>query len=88
MAKKSSNQQQQVIMENTVDQIKRNKLASIKSIFKDIDKKTGDTNSVFLLKDKPIGNIQSFSSGSLMLDIALGCNGIPLGRLIEISGLY
>lgn len=74
-------------MIETMDQIKQNKLAALKNIFKNIDKKTGDTNSVFLLKDKNVGDIQSFSSGSMMLDIALGCNGIPLGRLIEISGL-
>lgn len=73
-------------IQETMEQIKQNKLAAIKNIFKEIDKKTGDSNSVFLLKDKPVGNIQSFSSGSMMLDIALGCNGIPLGRLIEISG--
>ena len=88
MAKKSSNQQQDIqITSDTLNQIKQKKLATIKNIFKDIDKKTGDTNSVFLLKDRQIGDIQSFSSGSMMLDIALGCNGIPLGRLIEISGL-
>jgi len=38
------------------------------------------------LGDKEIEPIQSISTGSLGLDLALGINGIPQGRVIEIYG--
>lgn len=43
-------------------------------------------SAVMLLGDKPEQDIQSISTGSIGLDIALGVGGIPKGRIIEIYG--
>jgi len=42
--------------------------------------------SVMKLGSRPIQNIESISTGSLGLDIALGVGGLPKGRIIEIYG--
>ncbi len=36
--------------------------------------------------DNPVTEIESTSTGSLGLDIALGIGGLPKGRIIEIYG--
>ena len=38
------------------------------------------------LGDQPINKVESTSSGSLTLDLALGIGGYPHGRIIEIYG--
>lgn len=42
--------------------------------------------NVFTLGSRPKMEIESISSGSLNLDIAMGVGGMPLGRIVEISG--
>ena len=42
--------------------------------------------SVMRLGDKKVSDIESVSTGSLGLDIALGIGGLPRGRIIEIYG--
>ncbi|MBR6426653.1 MAG: DNA recombination/repair protein RecA, partial [Clostridia bacterium] len=42
--------------------------------------------SIMKLGDSPKFNINTISTGSLNLDIALGVGGIPRGRIIEIFG--
>ena len=42
--------------------------------------------SVMRLGDKQAANVESVSTGSLGLDIALGIGGLPKGRVIEIFG--
>ena len=42
--------------------------------------------SVMRLGDKKVSDIESISTGSLGLDIALGIGGLPRGRIIEIYG--
>lgn len=52
---------------------------------KEIAKKYGK-ESLILLGAKPDLNIETFSTGSLLLNKALGINGWPKGRVIEIFG--
>ncbi len=52
---------------------------------KQIDKAFGK-GTLMMLGDKEIEPIASISTGSLGLDIALGIEGIPQGRVIEIYG--
>lgn len=47
---------------------------------------TMDRINVFMLGDAPKLDIDTVSSGSLGLDIALGIGGFPIGRIVEISG--
>lgn len=41
---------------------------------------------VMKLSDESIHNVETISTGSLGLDIALGCGGLPRGRVVEIYG--
>ena len=68
-----------------VDAIKKKKLAAIRAAFKQIDKFTKQPNTAFIMGERPVEEIKRFSSGSLMLDIALG-GGLCYGRIHEIYG--
>lgn len=48
--------------------------------------KTYGKGSVMRLGDAPVEAVESISTGSLGLDVALGTNGFPKGRIIEIYG--
>jgi recombination protein RecA len=61
------------------------KLKALKMAIDKIDKDYGK-GSVMMLGDKPGGDIEVISSGSLGLDVALGIGGFPRGRVIEIYG--
>jgi recombination protein RecA len=53
--------------------------------FAQIDKQYG-SGAVMLLGASPIKNIDVVSSGSLLIDNAIGVGGFPRGRIIEIFG--
>lgn len=58
---------------------------ALQSVLKDIKKRFGD-ESVMVLGDAQIKKLESCSSGSLLIDGALGIGGYPVGRIIEIYG--
>ena len=64
------------------------KAAKQKALQLTLDKldKTYGKGSVMRLGDSAIVEVESISSGSLGLDIALGVGGYPTGRVIEIYG--
>ena len=62
-----------------------NKQKSLDLAIKQIDKAFGK-GALMRLGDKNIEPIQSISTGSLGLDLALGINGIPQGRVVEVYG--
>jgi recombination protein RecA len=66
--------------------LKAQKLRAIRAAFKSIDKKTKKENSAYIIGEHTFPKIDSFHSGSLMLDLALGTGGIPLGRIMEVYG--
>lgn len=53
--------------------------------FTQIEKMYGK-GAVMLLGEQPQLNIESISTGSLSLDLALGIGGVPKGRIVEIFG--
>lgn len=53
--------------------------------FSEIDKRFGK-GAIMLLGDRPMEQIEVVSTGSINLDLALGVNGFPRGRVIEIFG--
>lgn len=65
--------------------IDENKKKALELTLKQIDKAFGK-GAIVRLGDKEIEPIDSISTGSLGLDIALGIGGIPKGRVIEIYG--
>ena len=42
--------------------------------------------SIMRMGDKPEMQVETISTGSLNLDIALGVGGLPRGRVVEIYG--
>ena len=66
-----------------VEKDDKNKL--LDDAFKTIEKKFGK-GSVMRLSDEVTEKMDVISSGSLLLDIALGVGGYPKGRIIEIYG--
>jgi len=62
-----------------------NKQKSLDLAIKQIDKAFGK-GALMRLGDKEIEPIQSISTGSIGLDLALGIGGVPQGRIIEVYG--
>ncbi|MDF1866068.1 MAG: recombinase RecA [Saprospiraceae bacterium] len=65
-----------------------NKEAKLKSLKLTLDRleKTYGKGAVMRMGDKPLSDIDAIPTGSLTLDIALGINGFPKGRIVEIYG--
>ncbi|NBL65389.1 recombinase RecA [Flavobacterium sp. NST-5] len=64
------------------------KEAKLKALQLTLDKldKTYGKGTVMKLGDQAVEEVDTISSGSLGLDLALGVNGYPKGRIIEIYG--
>ena len=64
------------------------KEAKLKALQLTLDKldKTYGKGTVMKLGDRAVVEVEAISSGSLGLDLALGVNGYPRGRIIEIYG--
>jgi len=62
--------------------------AKLKALQLTVDRleKTYGKGTVMRLGDKQVANVEAIPSGSLGLDIALGINGFPKGRIVEIYG--
>jgi recombination protein RecA len=62
--------------------------AKVKSLNATLDRlrKTYGKGSVMKLGDAPIEKVEAISTGSIGLDVALGTQGLPKGRIIEIYG--
>lgn len=65
--------------------IDENKRKALDLAMKQVDKAFGK-GAMVRLGDKEIEPIDSISTGSLGLDIALGIGGVPRGRIIEVYG--
>ena len=59
---------------------------ALDSALAQIERQFGKGSIMKLGKDNPVAEIESTSTGSLGLDIALGIGGLPKGRIIEIYG--
>lgn len=62
-----------------------NKKKSLEAALKSLDKTFGK-GTILRLGDKEVEHIDSISTGSVGLDLALGIGGVPKGRIIEIYG--
>lgn len=62
--------------------------AKLKALQLTVDRleKTYGKGTVMRLGDKQVMEVETIPSGSLSLDIALGINGFPKGRVVEIYG--
>jgi recombination protein RecA len=77
-----------VKMSSDKEKINPEKEAKLKALQLTLDKldKTYGKGTVMKMGDKAIEEVEVISSGSLGLDLALGVNGYPRGRVIEIYG--
>ncbi len=66
-------------------QDKDSKLKALNLAIDRIDKTYGK-GTVMRLGDKKVLDVETISTGSLGLDVALGVNGFPRGRIVEIYG--
>ncbi len=62
------------------------KQKALESALAQIERQFGKGSIMRLGGDNPVTEIESTSTGSLGLDIALGIGGLPKGRIIEIYG--
>ena len=68
--------------------VKENNLEKLKALQLTLDKieKSYGKGTIMKLGDSPVEEMPSISTGSISLDTALGVNGLPKGRVIEIYG--
>lgn len=67
-------------------EIDQNKLASLKAMMTNIKKQYGD-GAIMMMGDKAVDlNVEVIPTDIISLDLALGVNGIPKGRVVEIYG--
>jgi recombination protein RecA len=59
---------------------------ALDSALAQIERQFGKGSIMRLGGDNPVAEIESTSTGSLGLDIALGIGGLPKGRICEIYG--
>lgn len=70
------------------DKMSSEKESKLKALQLTLDKldKTYGKGTVMKMGDKAIEEVETISSGSLGIDLALGVNGYPKGRIVEIFG--
>jgi recombination protein RecA len=66
-------------------EVNTEKLKALQLTMEKLDKTYGK-GTVMKLGDEPIEQMEVIPSGSLTLDLALGVNGYPKGRIVEIYG--
>ncbi len=66
-------------------EINNEKLKALQLTMEKLDKTYGK-GTVMKLGDEPVEQIEVIPTGSLTLDLALGVNGLPKGRVVEIYG--
>lgn len=66
-------------------EVNADKLKALQLTMEKLDKTYGK-GTVMKLGDNPVIDIEVIPSGSLTLDLALGINGYPKGRVVEIYG--
>jgi recombination protein RecA len=75
-------------MKEKVKEMSSEKEAKLKALQLTLDKldKTYGKGTVMKMGDKAVEEVETISSGSLGIDLALGVGGYPRGRVIEIYG--
>jgi len=63
-----------------------NRKKALVAALSQIDKQFGKGSVMRLGEFETVGDIQTISTGSLGLDIALGIGGLPRGRVVEVYG--
>ena len=67
------------------DKEKKGKEQALDFALEQIERKCGEGSVMFLGADHKV-DVETISTGSLSLDVALGVGGVPRGRIVEIYG--
>lgn len=70
---------------SAADRVRQQREAALETALANVEKNFGK-GAAMRLGDKPQQNVQVISTGSPVLDIALGIGGLPRGRVVEIYG--
>ena len=68
-----------------VDKVRAGKSAALEAALSSIEKQFGK-GAIMSMKEGAILKVETISTGSLTLDLALGVGGVPRGRVVEIYG--
>ena len=71
---------------NFLERAPMDKSKALETALSQIERNFGKGSIMKLGQDNPVIDIESISTGSISLDIALGIGGLPKGRVIEIYG--
>ena len=71
---------------NLSERVSMDKDKALETALSQIERNFGKGSIMKLGQDNPVIDIESISTGSISLDIALGIGGLPKGRIIEIYG--
>ena len=71
---------------NFSERVSMDKDKALETALSQIERNFGKGSIMKLGQDNPVIDIESISTGSISLDIALGIGGLPKGRIIEIYG--
>ena len=66
-------------------EISEEKKKALESALGKLNKQFG-AGAIMRMGDKSDMNVETISTGSLNLDIALGVGGLPRGRIVEVFG--
>ncbi len=69
----------------TFKEVSENKKKALEATFAQIDKQYGN-GAVMLLGQAPQARVEGISTGSILIDQAIGIGGFPMGRIVEIFG--
>lgn len=69
----------------TFQDVSENKKKALEATFAQIDKQYGN-GAVMLLGQAPQARVEGISTGSILIDQAIGIGGFPMGRIVEIFG--
>src|SRR3954467_9989097 len=71
--------------ESAAKETSKEKLKALQLTLDKLEKTYGK-GTIMKMGDEPIEQIESISTGSISLDMALGIGGLPKGRVVEIYG--
>lgn len=72
--------------ESRVGSSRSDRLAAIEAVTGNIEKQFGKGAIMRLGEGTALPEVLVMSTGSLALDVALGCGGLPRGRIVEVFG--
>jgi len=82
MSKNIKKEHEEVLESSTITSKKK----ALEATFSQIDKQYGKGSIMLLGQQSATQQIEAVSTGSILIDEAIGCGGLPRGRIIEIYG--